>query len=75
MKKVVIIVSIVLVSLVNQAKAQFVTIDPANLAQGIVNTAKQIIETSTTATNTINTFKETQKLYNQGKQFYDGAPV
>jgi len=48
------------------AKAQFVTFDPANLASGILNTAKQIIETSTTAKNVINNFKETAKIYEQG---------
>ena len=52
-------------------KAQFAVIDPANLAQGIVNTAKQIIEMSSTATNALNTFKETSKIYEQGKAYYD----
>ena len=52
-------------------KAQFAVIDPANLAQGIVNTAKQIVETSSTAKNVISNFKETVKIYEQGKQFYD----
>ena len=53
------------------AKAQFAVIDPANLAQGIVNTAKQIVETSSTAKNVINNFKETQKIFEQGKEFYE----
>ena len=53
-------------------KAQFVVTDPLNLAQGIINTLKEIVETSTTATNTISTFKETSKIYQQGKDFYDG---
>ena len=53
-------------------QAQYTVVDPANLASGILNTAKQIIETSTTATNALNTFKETSKLYEQGKQYYDG---
>ena len=52
-------------------KAQFAVIDPANLAQGIVNTAKQIIEMSSTATNALNTFKETSKIYEQGKEYYE----
>ena len=54
------------------AKAQFAVIDPANLAQGIVNTAKQIVETSSTAKNMVSNFKETVKIYEQGKEFYDG---
>jgi hypothetical protein len=53
------------------AKAQWVVTDPTNLAQGIVNSARQIIQTSTTATNMINNFKEVQKVYNQGKEYYD----
>jgi len=52
-------------------KAQFVTFDPSNLAQSIVNTTKQVIETSTTASNMVNNFKETVKLYEQGKKYYD----
>ncbi|MCG9793784.1 DUF4141 domain-containing protein [Flavobacterium algicola] len=52
-------------------KAQWVVTDPTNLAQGIVNSARQIIQTSTTATNMINNFKEVQKVYNQGKEYYD----
>ena len=52
-------------------RAQWVVTDPANLAQGIVNTTKQIIETSTTAKNMISNFQETVKIYQQGKQYYD----
>lgn len=52
-------------------KAQWVVTDPANLAQGIVNTTKQIIETSTTAKNMISNFQETVKIYQQGKLYYD----
>jgi conjugal transfer/entry exclusion protein len=53
------------------AKAQFAVIDPANLAQGIVNSVKQVVEMSTTAKNVIDNFKETVKIYEQGKQYYD----
>jgi len=52
-------------------RAQWVVTDPANLAQGIVNTTKQIIETSTTAKNMISNFQETVKIYQQGKLYYD----
>ena len=51
--------------------AQWTVIDPSNLAQGIANTTKQIVHTSSTATNMINNFKEVQKVYNQGKEYYD----
>ena len=47
-------------------KAQWVVTDPINLAQGIINTAKQIIETSTTAANMLKNFQEVQKVYTQG---------
>lgn len=60
-----------LFAVIPSAKAQWVVTDPSNLAQGIVNTARQIVQTSTTATNMINNFKEVQKVYNQGKEYYD----
>ena len=53
------------------ANAQWVVTDPTNLAQGIINSAKQIVQTSTTASNVINNFKETQKIFQQGKEYYD----
>ncbi len=42
--------------------AQWVVADPSNLAQGIVNTTRQIVQTSSTATNMLNNFKEVQKV-------------
>ena len=51
--------------------AQWVVADPSNLAQGIVNTTRQIVQTSSTATNMLNNFKEVQKVYSQGKEYYD----
>ena len=53
------------------ASAQWVVTDPGNLAQGIINTTKQIVETSTTARNTLDGFKETAKVFEQGKKYYD----
>jgi len=53
------------------SKAQWVTFDPTNLAQNIINTTKEIVQTSSTATNMLNNFKETVKLYEQGKKYYD----
>lgn len=44
-----------------KAQAQWVTFDPSNLAQSIINTTKNVIHTSTTATNMINNFQETKK--------------
>lgn len=54
-----------------QAKAQWVVADPGNLAQGIINATKNIVHTSSTASNMLNNFKEVQKVYNQGKDYYD----
>lgn len=51
--------------------AQWAVFDPSNLAQGIVNTTRQIVQTSTTAQNMVSNFKETVKIYEQGKQYYD----
>ena len=57
--------------LAGRASAQWVVTDPTNLAQGIINATKNIVQTSTTASNMINNFKETVKIYEQGKQYYD----
>lgn len=50
-----------------KANAQWAVIDPSNLAQNILTVSK----TATTAANVINSFKEMQKIYNQGKEYYD----
>lgn len=52
-------------------EAQWVVTDPTNLVQGIVNTANQVIQTSSTAANMLKNFQEVQKVYSQGKQYYD----
>lgn len=57
--------------LAGRASAQWVVTDPTNLAQSIVNTTKQIIQTSSTASNMIKNFQETVKIYEQGKKYYD----
>ena len=53
------------------ASAQWVVSDPGNLAQGIINASKNIVHTSKTATNMVNNFQETVKIYQQGKKYYD----
>lgn len=60
-----------LVLFTTNMSAQWTVVDPSNLAQGIVNTTRNVTQTTTTATNMINNFKEVQKVYNQGKQYYD----
>jgi hypothetical protein len=71
MKKVILVMSIVLVSITNRVNAQFVVTDPVNIATSIVNSANQIVQTSSTVSNVIKNFQEVQRLYNQGKEYYD----
>lgn len=52
-------------------RAQWTVIDPSNLAQGIINTTKQIVQTSATASHMLQNFQETVKIYEQSKQYYD----
>lgn len=58
-------------SLLSNTHAQWAVFDPTNLAQGIVNASKNIVQTSTTAKNMVSNFQETVKIYQQGKQYYD----
>jgi hypothetical protein len=51
--------------------AQLAVIDPANIATSIANATNEIVHTSSTAATMINNFKEVQKVYNQGKEYYD----
>ena len=55
----------------NKARAQWTVIDPSNIAQSIVNSSKSLVQESTTATNMVNNFKETVKIYQQAKKYYD----
>ncbi|WP_371199645.1 DUF4141 domain-containing protein [Flavobacterium sp. ASV13] len=52
-------------------KAQWVVTDPTNLASGILNSANEIVQTSSTVSNVVKNFKEVEKVYNQGKEYYD----
>ena len=63
-----------LVALRNAVKYPVKTEESAsggNLAQGIINASKNIIQTSSTAQNMIKNFQETVKIYQQGKEYYD----
>lgn len=51
-------------------KAQIPVTDVSNVTQSIINSVQQIIHTSSTATNMLNNFKETIKIYEQGKEYY-----
>lgn len=71
MKTKILIMFSVCLFFVGKANAQWIVTDPTNIATSIVNTTKQIIETSSTARNMINNFQETVKIYEQGKKYYD----
>ena len=71
MKTKIFMLCVSLVLFCSNMSAQWTVWDPSNFTQSIVNTSKQVVETSTTAKNMINNFKEVQKVYNQGKEYYD----
>lgn len=55
----------------HRANAQWTVIDPSHIAQSIVNSSKEIVQTTATAKNTLDNFQETVKIYQQAKQYYD----
>lgn len=63
--------TVILFAVAPSAKAQFVVTDPANLASGILNSANEIVQTSSTVSNVVKNFKEVEKVYKQGKEYYD----
>lgn len=72
MKKILFLVYVVFIlATAPSAKAQFVVTDPANLASGILNSANEIVQTSNTVSNVVKNFKEVEKVYKQGKEYYD----
>ena len=56
---------------VSAAQAQWVVSDPGNLAQGIVNSTKQVVEATRNGQTMLQNFNETVKIYQQGKEYYD----
>ncbi|AXP79758.1 hypothetical protein CJ739_661 [Mariniflexile rhizosphaerae] len=71
MKKLITMVCVAMVLSATSATAQWVVTDPSNLAQSIVNSANEIVQTSSTVSNVIKNFKEVEKVYKQGKEYYD----
>lgn len=71
MKSKIFMLCISLVLFTSNISAQWTVWDPSNFTQSIVNTSKQIVQTSSTASNMVKNFQEVQKVYNQGKQYYD----
>lgn len=60
-----------LIASAGAARAQWVVSDPGNLAQSIINSSNEMVQTSSTANTMIQNFRETQKIFNQGKEYYD----
>lgn len=58
---------LVLLAVSQTARAGWPVIDPTNLIQNIISATK----TGSTASNMINNFQETVKIYKQGKEYYD----
>ena len=72
MKKILFMVlTVLMLSVAPTAKAQWVVTDPTNLASGILNSANEIVQTSNTVSNVVKNFKEVEKVYKQGKEYYD----
>lgn len=71
MKRLILILCVGLCCLAHTARAQWVVTDPGNLAQGIINATKNIVQTTSTANNMIKNVEETVKIYKQGKEYYD----
>ncbi|WP_302303909.1 DUF4141 domain-containing protein [Culturomica massiliensis] len=51
--------------------AQIPVTDGANIAQSIVNSSQELVQSTTTASNMVKNFQETVKIYEQGKKYYD----
>lgn len=71
MKRSILIAFTALIFSAGAARAQWVVSDPANLAQSIVNSSNEMVNTSSTAQTMIKSFQETRRIYEQGKQYYD----
>jgi hypothetical protein len=71
MKKIILITTVIFINFTNSVNAQLAVIDPVNIATSIANATNEIVQTSSTASTMINNFKEVQKVYNQGKEYYD----
>lgn len=58
-------------SLSGAARAQIPVTDATGIAQGIINSANELLQSSSTAENMVNNFRETVKIYEQGRAYYD----
>lgn len=71
MKSRLIIMALTLLLSGHEIYAQWVVTDPTNFAGNIANTVKEIATASKTVNNTLNNFREVEKIYRQGKEYYD----
>jgi len=71
MKKLILMLGAILFFSTSSLKAQFVVTDPGNLISGILNSANEIVQTSSTVSSVVKNFKEVEKVYSQGKEYYD----
>lgn len=71
MKKYILTALLALSLFAGRAYAQWVVSDPTNFAGNIANTVKEIATASKTVKNTLDGFKEVEKLYNDTKKYYD----
>lgn len=71
MKSKLIIMALTLLLSGHEVYAQWVVTDPTNFAGNIANTVKEIATASKTVNNTLNNFREVEKIYRQGKEYYD----
>lgn len=71
MKSRLIIMALTLLLSGHEVYAQWIVTDPTNFAGNIANTVKEIATASKTVNNTLNNFREVEKIYRQGKEYYD----
>lgn len=64
-------VLLLVAAVTHTTQAQWVVSDPGNLASGIINSANEIVQTSSTVSNVVKNFNEVKKVYEQGKDYYD----
>lgn len=52
-------------------RAQLLVHDPVSVTQAVANSTREIVYTSQTASTMLENFKETVRIYNQGKAYFD----
>ena len=67
MKRLILILCVAVFGFAHQAKAQWTVLDPSNLVQNI----QQVVKSTSTVSNLVSNVKETVKIYEQGKAYYD----